>query len=856
MRSIRTFAAAILLGCLSTSILAQSQPSLSTIIQSDGTVKALYESQPVVTAQLWEFAENWNRVTSWQTMGNGTTTFARDGQLWPGILSTSTSFANSGGNTTLTFKAKPSRNLGSNSDHINLMFDGSFWAGSTMSDGSGSVVWNANLSTSFQTKSGNTSTLTITRPDGFKATISAPTSVRYVNQDSRMSGYGFEIRFDERNGNWSSGVERTYKVTVKFSTPTATTPDAPIVVNEGTDWVQLPQSMSVLTGSALDWSNPWPAAAGSKGWLGVNGSGKFVFQNAPNTPVRFYGANLAHYACFPTHSEAVQLADNLARMGYNTVRLHHIDYILTDPTTANSTTIDPDRLDKINYLIAQLKQRGMYVSIDLNSLRSPRPNEVISGGIGVQDYRALLLVSNAARANWLTYSSNLLNSNNPYTGLKWKDDPAIAWICLVNENTPLWMTGVRSDIKSMLDTAVGGFWNPGGDQGSRDAVNLGKQTADWMATQMRGIGVKALMTNMNAGFERALSIGRQNLDYVDNHMYFAHPSSGFGLPVVQNSLSPLRKIEENGWFAASRIKGKPFTVTEFDAVAPNQFRAEFGVMAGAMGVVQQWDGMWRFQWADNMGRALQVQQMGLFSLTGDPLNMATERAIVAMFLRGDLTNGDQAYSISNPLTTANANVIREASIVLQSILCKPMAQVLSTVSMTNDNCTFDGNSVTPDGAVATNYNNQTMKVKTTCSNSVIGSMGQTVTTGMLQAKFTKSRATVYLTSVDRKPLPQSRRMLLAHLTDVQNTGATFSGQERDTLTDWGHLPHLAKDGSAEISISVTDPTIMRVYRLDLQGRRTSQVSITKGAGKISFTATVRDPLTNLATIYYEIVSVK
>src|SRR6185369_6648530 len=146
--------------------------------------------------------------------------------------------------------------------------------------------------------------------------------------------------------------------------------------------------------------------------------------------------------------------------------------------------------------------------------------------------------------------------------------------------------------------------------------------------------------------------------------YYAHPTSGFGLPVVQKSLSPLRKIEENGWFAASRIKGKPFTVTEFDAVAPNQFRAEFGLMAGAMAVVQQWDGMWRFQWADNMGRALQVQPMGLFSLTGDPLNMGVERAIVAMFLRGDLANNDQAYSIANPLSTANANIIRDASIVL------------------------------------------------------------------------------------------------------------------------------------------------------------------------------------------------
>jgi len=846
-------AGAILVGCLSTSILAQSQPTLNTIIQADGTVKALYESQSVLTVQFWDFAENWNRITQWQTMGNGTTTFAKDGQLGPGIMHVNTSFANASGGTTLTVNASPTRDMYSNSDHINMMFDDAFWAGSTFKAGSDTVVFNPNFSQSFSAHSGNAQTITVTRPDGFKATITAPTAVRYVTQDSRGYGYGFELRFDERMGNWSANTAHTYTVNIKFSTATTTTPDTPVVVSEGTNWVQLLQSMTVQPGSALDWSNPWPTVAGSQGWLTVNTAGKFVFPNATSTPVRFYGANLAHYACFPSHTEAVQLATNIAAMGYNAVRLHHIDYILTDPTPGNSTTIDPTRLDQINYLINQLKIRGIYVSIDLNSLRTPRNNEVISGSPGLNDYRALLLVSNAARQNLLTYSSNLLNSMNPYTGMKWKDDPAIAWIDLVNEDTPLWLANVRSDVQSMLNTAVGGTWNPGSPQGSRDAVNLTKQTADYLATQLRGMGVKALMTNLNAGFEKALSIGRQNLDYVDNHMYFAFPTTAFNMPLNQLNTTPLRKTQNEGYFAASRIKGKPFTVTEFDGVAPNQFRAEFGLMVGAMGVVQQWDGMWRFQWADNMGRALQVQPMGLFSLTGDPLNMAVERSIVAMFLRGDLTNNDSAYGIVNPLATADASIISTDPVVMQSLLAVPMAQVF-TPGVALPSVVLNGNSTTSDGSVIADLNGLTMRVKTPCSTGVIGSEGQTLTAGMLTAKFTKSRATIYLTSVDRRPLNQSRRMLLAHLTDVQNSGATFTGQERDTMTDWGHLPHVAKDGSADITINVTQPASIRVYRLDLSGRRTSQVPITKVNGAIKFSATVRDPSTSLATIYYEIVS--
>lgn len=855
MRLSRVVTSSALLASLSIPILAQTQPSLNTIIQSDGTVKALYESQPVLTAQVWMFAENWNRITSWQTMGNGSSTFARDGQLNPGILNTSTTYANSGGGTTFTFKATPSRYVTSSSDHVNISLDESFWAGATLSDGSSSTVLNADFLSSFSARSANARTITITRPDGFKATITAPGTVRYVIQDSRYNGFGFELRFDERTGGWASGTSHTYPVTIKYSTSTTTTPDSPVVVNEGSNWVQLPQSLSVQTGSALDWRDTFAQPAGSKGWLSVNSAGKFVFQNDSSKPQRFYGANLAHYACFPSKTEATQLADNLAKMGYNTVRLHHIDYILTEGTSANSTTINPTRLDQINYLIAKLRERGIYVSIDLYSLRSPKSGEVISGVPSFNDYKALLLVSNSARQNWLSYSTNLLNSMNPYTGLRWKEDPAIAWICLVNESTPLWYTGLRYDVKLLLDNAVGGSWDPWSDAGSRAAVNLSRSTSNWMASQMRSLGVKALLSDVNAGFEKVLSVARQDYDYVDNHMYFAHPSSGFGLPLQQRATSPLRQIKEEGWFAASRIQGKPFTVTEFDGVAPNQFRAEFGLMAGAMGVVQHWDGMWRFQWADNMGRALTVGAMGLFSLTGDPLNMATERATVAMFLRGDLTNSDTPYVIGNPANVANSAIFNIHPAVQQSVLARPIAQ--SVVSGSSPTAYIrDGNSTTNDGSVLTDLNRLTMRVNTPCTAGLIGGEGSTLSSGCLSATFTKSRATIYLSSIDRRPLTSSRRMLLAHLTDVQNSGATFTGQERSTMTDWGHLPHLAKDGAAKVTINVANPSIMRVYRIDLTGRRVAVVPFTRASKSISFDVTTRDPNSNTATIYYEIVTTK
>lgn len=834
-------------------ILAQTQPAVDNIIQADGSVKALYESQAVVTTQFWLFRENWTRVSEWQPTGNGTSTFSRMGHLNPGTLSTSTQVVNSSNGTTISMQATPTRNLISSSDHINVMFDDAFWAGSTFSDGSQSFTFSANFLQGFA-KTGSGKTFQITRPDGFRLTITTAANVAWAAQDSRGYHMGFEFRLNERSGNWAANTARTYQATFKYSQGSNTVPDAPVEIAESEDWRPLPQSMSVLAGSALDWKDKFAVPAGSKGWLTVNANGKFAFPSTPSKVERFYGANLAHYACFPSKSEAPLLAENLARLGYNAVRLHHIDYILTDPTSANSTTLDPGRLDLLNFFVNELKIRGLYVSIDLHSLRKPRQNEVISGWINENEYKALLLASNSARQNFLTYATNLLNSQNPYTGLRWKDDPAIAWIALGNENTPFWLKWPRSDIKAMLDATVGGSWNLETPEGSRAAVTLAESVSVNLASQLRNIGAKALFTNMNAGYERALSIGRKNLDYVDNHFYFGHPD-GFALPLTQKSTSPLRKVEEIGWFAASRMKGKPFTVTEFDGVAPNQFRAEFGLMAGAMAVVQKWDGMWRFQYADNMGRALQVQPMGLFSLAGDPLNMAVERGIVAMFLRGDITSADSPVEISNPLASANQNEIREEDVVRQSILARAMTQV-NGAGNGGSGVVYDGSSTGANGAVEADLNKLSMRVKTSGTAGLIGSEGHTISAGILSAKLTKSRATIYLSSVDRKPLNLSRRMLLAHLTDVQNTGAQFTGKERGTMTSWGDLPHLVKLGTAEVTVQVKYPANMRVYRLDLTGRRLSPVPVTKQTGAIMFDVSTNDPNSGLGILYYEIVSVK
>ncbi len=46
----------------------------------------------------------------------------------------------------------------------------------------------------------------------------------------------------------------------------------------------------------------------------------------------------------------------------------------------------------MDYLVSRLKANGIYVSLDLFTLRQVRRDEVIPGTIGTDEYKALLLV--------------------------------------------------------------------------------------------------------------------------------------------------------------------------------------------------------------------------------------------------------------------------------------------------------------------------------------------------------------------------------------------------------------------------------------------------------------------------------
>ncbi|HEY3415573.1 MAG TPA: hypothetical protein VGM23_01700, partial [Armatimonadota bacterium] len=84
-------------------------------------------------------------------------------------------------------------------------------------------------------------------------------------------------------------------------------------------------------------------------------------------------------------------------------------------------------------------------------------------------------------------------------------------------------------------------------------------------------------------------------------------------------------------------------------------------------------------------------------------------------------------------------------------------------------------------------------------------------------------ATVWVSSLDGQPLPQSRRLLITHLTDLQNSGSRFGDHARQVLLAAGALPHLVLAGQATITLHLNTPGKAKVWGLTMDGRRLAPV---------------------------------
>ncbi len=191
--------------------------------------------------------------------------------------------------------------------------------------------------------------------------------------------------------------------------------------------------------SALDFAFLHDPPAGKHGLVTVQ-DGHLAFTKGGRA--RFFGVVLLPPTTIPTPERADAMAERLARRGINLVRFDKLDApfgpgrSLIDDTADNTATLDPMMLDRFDHLIAALKQRGLYVSLELIASCRFRQGDAIAGGAALPPGGGPATAFDPAiRARTLKFAHALLDHVNPETGLALKDDPVLAWLSISGEQS-------------------------------------------------------------------------------------------------------------------------------------------------------------------------------------------------------------------------------------------------------------------------------------------------------------------------------------------------------------------------------------------------------------------------------------
>jgi len=247
-----------------------------------------------------------------------------------------------------------------------------------------------------------------------------------------------------------------------LSTAAASVASAESATNDTRHWFPLTPVRDEFQETILDGS-PWvEAPTGKHGFVTVRGE-RFVFEDG--TPVRFWGAQMGLWG-----QEQVDYAvRRMRRQGINITRLHGLANLGKDPRS----------FERLDYLIAKLGENGVYIILDLHY---PLTHRFQAGdnvpGLpegGTAPYAQFFNERVAALMH--QRMTNIFTHLNLHTRKRYCDDPTLAMVEILNEDSLFWGT-VPSSFRAELEEKFAAWLRQrhGDDAGLRRAWTVASQS--------------------------------------------------------------------------------------------------------------------------------------------------------------------------------------------------------------------------------------------------------------------------------------------------------------------------------------------------------------------------------------------
>ncbi|MEG1039266.1 MAG: cellulase family glycosylhydrolase [Pseudomonas sp.] len=572
------------------------------------------------------------------------------------------------------------------------------------------------------------------------------------------------------------------------------------------DWRTSPVDLSFL--------NAADKPAGKRGFVKADGE-RLLFTD--NTPARFWGTNLSAYAIFRSSDEEIkQQAKRLSALGFNLVRLHHHDSawvlpnIFGDGQVIHDTQhLDAEALRKIDWWIKCLKDEGIYVWLDMHVQRSLTVNDNIYGfdelakanakdddPVKRVELKGYAYVNLTIQQAMKRFAADYLTHVNAYTGLAYKDDPAIAAVLITNENdithhfgnALLPDKGVPKHNRLYMDEAKAfaarhdlpaeQTWRSWEHGPSKLFLNdLERRFNVDMIEHLRSLGVKVpIATTSTWGGNGLSSLPALTAgDVIDAHSY-----GGVG----QLEKNPLSSDGMINWLAAAQVAGMPMSVTEWNAEPfPTPDRHSLPLYVAGTASHQGWDAMMQYAYSQETFASEYVSASNWHAYN-DPGLLATLPAAALLYRRGDVREATSQYVFAPSAETLfNREITPSNSVLLRTAMEKGKLQIAmpatpqlpwlkpSTLAATAQTFTdpeqslLEANaseSTVDTGELKRNWQQGLYTIDTPQTQAATGWLGgKPVNLGDIQIQVKTPYASVVVQSLDAKPLSQSRDLLIS-----------------------------------------------------------------------------------------------
>jgi len=401
-------------------------------------------------------------------------------------------------------------------------------------------------------------------------------------------------------------------------------------------------------------------------------------------------------------------------------------------------------------------------------------------------------------------------------------------------------TATKADDRARLSFSLGGDaaaveladveFRPGGREGLRDDESLEKRNVAVFAPgeveartrdrwrflaetekayfdEMRrflkeDLGYKGLVTGTIV-FGPCGLYGQSDMDFIDGHAYWQHPrfpgrpwDSGNWL-IQQIAMADHPDGSTLCRLAAQRLAGKPYTVSEYNHPAPNDYQAECVPMLASFAAAQDWDGIWLFTYSHSE----EVDRGALhsyFDIDQNPAKWGFMRAGTAIFDRGAVPSlaetqrvalAEAQEKILDGLVALHrahdrdlfAAVADRADLSRQDLLDKRLAVALAGETKTLSR----GRAGKPLLSWDVANGQGTYAVEAAGARVLIGHQGSRAAGIDLRKP---AFAAVTVTALDGRPLAASRSVLVAACGRAENTGMVFSNDRQTVGRKWGEPP--------------------------------------------------------------------